>query len=204
MLASINPLVERARHRRYWIAASAYVVGSVIGGALSGAVAGGLGEALASVADLDGGRVVWIIAALCAVALACEVGRVPVPSIHRQVDEAWLGEYREWVYGLGFGVQLGLGFATIVTTASVYLIFVIGVLSGSLTTAVLIGITFGLARALPLLTMARVRSPAQLRAHLARFAAAATPARVVTAAAVAGTAVVAVASVAGGGAPWPS
>jgi len=198
MLASINPLVERGRNSRYWITATAYVVGSLAGGAVTGAIAGALGSTAASLVDLDGTGWVWVVAALCGCALASELGRVRVPSIHRQVDEAWLQEYRGWVYGLGFGFQLGSGFATIVTTASVYLVFVIAALSGSLLSGLVVGITFGLVRAVPLLTMARVRHPAQLRAHLARFAAWAPRASAITAAVVGLTAVVALSSA------WPS
>lgn len=201
MLASINPLVERARRSRYWITATAYVLGSIVGGAVTGLVAGGLGTLLGAAVDLGGSPTGWLIASLSAVALACEIGRLPVPSNHRQVDEAWLEEYRGWVYGLGFGLQLGLGFATIVTTASVYLVFVIAVLSGSLVSGLVVGVTFGVVRSLPLLAMARVHSPSQLRRHLARFAAWAPRASSVTAVAVACTGIVVV--VTGGGAAWP-
>jgi hypothetical protein len=31
------------------------------------------------------------------------------PSWQRQVDERWLTTYRGWVYGAGFGFQLGAG-----------------------------------------------------------------------------------------------
>jgi len=202
MLASINPLVERARRSRYWITATAYVIGSVVGGAVAGLVAGGLGVLVSAAVDVGGSATTWAIAVLSAVALACEIGRLPVPSIHRQVDEAWLDEYRGWVYGLGFGLQLGLGFATIVTTASVYLVFLVAVLSGSLVWGVAIGVTFGLVRALPLLAMARVRNPSQLRRSLARFAACAPRASSVTAWVVAATGIVAVVSMARGGAVW--
>lgn len=202
MLASINPLVERARRSRYWITATAYVVGSIVGGAVAGLVAGGLGVLLGTVVDLGGSAAGWLIALLSALALACEIGRLPVPTIHRQVDEAWLEEYRGWVYGFGFGIQLGLGFATIVTTASVYLVFAIAVLSGSLGWGLAIGVTFGLVRALPLLTMARVRDPSHLRRMLARFAAWAPRASLVTAAVVAATGVGAVVVVASGTGTW--
>lgn len=200
MLASINPLVERGRNSRYWITSTAYVVGSVAGGAVTGLLAGGLGAAVRRIADLDGAVLAAAVAVLCGCALAAELGRVRVPSIHRQVDEAWLEEYRGWVYGVGFGFQLGLGLATIVTTASVYLVFVVAALSGSVGAALVVGITFGFVRALPLLTMARVRNPAELRAHLARFAGWAPRASWATAAVVGLTAVVALTTAAVGGA----
>src|SRR4249919_1505358 len=71
-----------------------------------------------------------------------------IPSWHRQVNEDWLTQYRGWVYGLGFGVQLGLGVVTIVTTAAVYLTWVAAFVSGSAAIGAAVGAAFGLARAL--------------------------------------------------------
>src|SRR5262249_43179265 len=51
----------------------------------------------------------------------------------------------------GFGVQLGLGVVTIVTTATVYATWMAAVLSGGAPAGAAIGATFGLARALPVL-----------------------------------------------------
>ena len=39
--------------------------------------------------------------------------------------------YRGWVYGVGFGAQLGLGFITLVACAAIYCAFAIEFLSGS-------------------------------------------------------------------------
>ena len=69
----------------------------------------------------------------------------------RQVDENWLNEYRGWVYGLGFGFQLGAGVLTYITTAAVYVAFAAALLVGSPLAAVAVGAVFGLARGLTLL-----------------------------------------------------
>src|SRR4051812_15517882 len=114
MLASISPLGERARGSRWSLTVAAHVVGSAAGGALAGAVLGLAGSVL-PVSDRGRG---WLVIALLVVAVAFEV--VPtlrLPTIHRQVDEGWLGRYRGWVYGVGYGFQLGLGAVTIVTTS---------------------------------------------------------------------------------------
>ena len=204
MLASINPLVERGRRSRYWITATAYVVGSVAGGAVTGLVAGSLGALVAAVVPVGTTVVAGSIAVLGTVALAFEVTRRRVPSIHRQVDEAWLEVYRGWVYGLGFGFQLGLGLSTIVTTAALYLCVAIAFLSGSVGAGLVIGLAFGLVRALPLLTVARVRDPDALRRHIGRFTTWALPASRVTAVVLALTAVTALVTATTGGDPWPS
>jgi hypothetical protein len=84
-------------------------------------------------------------------------------TLRRQVDDRWLTTYRGWVYGLGFGFQLGLGVATIVTTAAVYAWLLVVALAGSVTAGVVVGALFGLARALPVLAGARVHDGATLR-----------------------------------------
>jgi hypothetical protein len=204
MLASINPLVERARGSRYWISVTAYLVGSVVGGVAMGAFAGSIGAVLGSATPIDGATSLWLVAALAGGVFVAELFRLPVPSIHRQVDEAWLDEYRGWVYGFGFGVQLGLGVATIVTTASLYLVFMVAILAGSPGAGIVVGATFGLVRALPILTTARVRDAGRLRAHLATFSAWAPPMRNATAVAVAAMASAAIVVLSLGGAAWPS
>src|SRR5450631_4176274 len=104
MLASINPLGERTRSQRYSVTVVAYIVGSTVAGAILGAVLGFVGTPAARPE-----------VALTAVALLATVGTLfdgrrgrRVPGPRRQVDESWLVTYRGWVYGAGFGVQLGL------------------------------------------------------------------------------------------------
>jgi hypothetical protein len=85
-----------------------------------------------------------------------------LPSLRRQVNEDWLRRYRGWVYAAGFGFQLGLGVVTIVTISAVYLTFIAALLSGSLMTGLLIGGSFGLLRAMPLVATTRVHLPRHL------------------------------------------
>ena len=58
--------------------------------------------------------------------------------------------------GGGFGFQLGFGVATIVSSAAVYAALLLAILTTSFVGALVIGATFGLLRALPLLTARRV------------------------------------------------
>ena len=75
-----------------------------------------------------------------------------VPGPRRQVDENWLVTYRGWVYGAGFGAQLGLAFVTIVTASATWVAFACALFAGSARRrASSIGAVFGLARALPIL-----------------------------------------------------
>src|SRR4051794_4118344 len=163
MLASINPLGERARGHSFVVTAVAYAIGSML-------AAGGLGVALgATGAAVLGGvgavvRLGLLGAAALAAALVDRAG-VRIPSWRRQVNEDWLTEYRGWVYGLGFGLQLGLGVVTIVTTASVYLTWAAVLLSARPGGGAVIGVAFGAARALPVLAGGRLRTPAAVGAR---------------------------------------
>jgi hypothetical protein len=167
MLASIHPLGERARKRRWGVTVSAYVLGSTVAATLLGGALGGLGGMLALPA-------LWTAAAvvlLCALGLAFDLhlGGLQLPTVHRQVDKDWLDRYRGWVVGVGFGFQLGLGVVTIVDTAAVYLALGLALLASSAGGGAVVGATFGLARALVILGVARVRRPEQLRSALRRM-----------------------------------
>ena len=88
---------------------------------------------------------------------------VRLPTTKRQVDERWLTRYRGWVYGVGFGFQLGLGLVTVVTSAAIYATFAIALLTGSVGAGALIGLVFGLTRGASIFVAARVHDPAGLR-----------------------------------------
>jgi hypothetical protein len=92
---------------------------------------------------------------------AGRMGMAP-PTVHRQVNEQWLFQYRGWYYGLGFGFQLGLGVVTIVTTSAVYLTLLFALSSASPVGGAMVGVAFGLARAGTVLASADVDSPARL------------------------------------------
>jgi len=190
MLTSITPLGERGRRARWGVTVAWYLIGSVLAGAGLGAVAGLSGQLGAGVIHAAGLRppagvslaLLSLAAAAGAVADIVVRGRA-LPGPRRQVDEDWLARYRGWVYGGGFGVQLGVGVSTIVTSASVYVTWAAAVLSASPGAGAVIGVVFGLARGLPVLGMRRVRSAATLAAVHRRLAAAEPAARRATVAA---------------------
>ena len=138
MLSSITPLGERGRHQRWGVTVSAFGFGSCVGGALLGALCGSVGALfLALLARLSGTRVLTLsaigIAAGAAIALSLDAltGRVTVPATTRQVDDQWLYRYRGWVYGGGFGLQLGAGLLTVVPAAIGYFVWILAALTGS-------------------------------------------------------------------------
>jgi hypothetical protein len=79
-----------------------------------------------------------------------------------------MDRYRGWVYGLGYGSQLGLGVATVVTSAATYVTLLGALLAGPGTGALVMGV-YGALRGLTPLLAASVRTPAQLVALHARL-----------------------------------
>ena len=163
MLSSITPLGERGRGNRWGTTVAWFVSGSTVGGAGVGAVLGLVGEGLERLVP-DRVRLAAVVVVAVA-AVAVDAARRPrlLPSWRRQVDERWMDEYRAWVYGVGWGVQLGAGVLTIVSSAGIYLVVALAALLGSLPVGVALGATFGLTRGLTLLTARGLVSPAALR-----------------------------------------
>ncbi len=168
MLSSITPLGERGRRRSWGPTVAALLTGSVLGGAAVGAAAGLLGSAVPAAARPGPAAAAAVVCVLAALGGACDahLGGLGLPTVRRQVNEDWLPRYRGWAVGLGYGAQLGAAVVTIVPTAAVYLALALALLSASPVGGMAVGATFGLARALPVLAMRSVTTPARLaRAH---------------------------------------
>src|SRR5438105_4961496 len=161
MLASITPLGERGRNTTWSITVTAFVVGATAAGAALGAVLAALG---ALVLPGGVGAQVRLVALAATVAVAIALDAMPraVPGPHRQVNERWLDEYRGWVYGLGYGAQLGLGVTTVVSSAGTYVALIAAFLAPVPAAGALIVGCFGAIRGLTLLAGAGVRTPPQL------------------------------------------
>jgi hypothetical protein len=144
-----------------------YLVGAVSGGAAVGALSGA-GGALAF-GGLTTGWVAGIATALAVRAAAIDGFGVRVPSPERQVNESWLTRYRPWVYGLGFGFQLGTGVMTFIKTAAVYLLWLLAALTADPVTGAAVGAWFGLVRGGALLTVASIQDPDTLRSYFRRL-----------------------------------
>jgi cytochrome c biogenesis DsbD-like protein len=162
MLGSINPLGERARHSRWWVTVSVFLLGSTVAGLGLGWLLGFAGEATVSTVAVAGRLAALAVLAALGLVLDLRLFGSALPTLHRQVNEDWLTVYRGWVYGIGFGFQLGLGLVTVVAISAVYVTFAAAFLSGSAVAGAAIGGAFGLLRALPALTVVGVRSGSRL------------------------------------------
>jgi hypothetical protein len=178
MLSQITPIAERGRGHRFGPTAAWFVVGAVLGGLTLG-VAAAIAAAATHAVGLGATAALLLIvgAAFLTAALDSRVFAVAPPFVRRQVNEDWLANYRPWVYGGGFGWQIGVGVSTYVMTAAVFLMIAIGALSANPATAIAIGLAFGLVRGLAVLLGLPLRSLSSLHAFHRRFDSAAEPVR---------------------------
>ena len=157
MLASITPLGERGRRSHWGITISAFLVGATAAGAGAGALLGALGSIV-----LPAHSTLAALAVALAVAVVLDGIPRAVPGPRRQVDERWLDQYRGWVYGAGYGAQLGLGVTTIVSSAATYVALLAAFLTASAPAGAIVLGCFGAVRGLTPLAAAGVRNQGQL------------------------------------------
>jgi len=178
MLSQLTPLAEAGRGHRFVRTAGWFIAGATVGGltlgvvmAVGAAIVGAFGvTAIAALA-------LTALLALAAAAIDARVFGSGPPWVCRQVDEAWLSQYRPWVYAGGFGWQIGAGVATYVMTAAVPLLIIVGALTGNSAVALTLGGLFGLARGGAVLLGARIRNADALYAAHRRFDAWTAPVR---------------------------
>ena len=178
MLSQLTPLAEAGRGHRFARTAGWFVAGATLGGLTLGAlmaagavVVGTLGVGATTALALTA------FLALAAAAIDARVFRAGPPWMCRQVDDAWLSQYRAWVYAGGFGWQIGAGITTYVMTAAVPLLIIVGALTGNPAAALTLGGLFGLVRGGAVLLGARIRTADALYAAHRRFDAWTAPVR---------------------------
>jgi hypothetical protein len=170
MLATVTPVAERGRGHRYRATAAWFIAGGTAGGATLGVVlaALALGVRAAAPSALAIAAIACTVAFLAA-ASDSRVGGFRLPFHSRQVNERWLDQFRPWVYGAGFGWQIGAGLVTYIKAAALYLMIVLAALTASPATALGVGVLFGLTRGLAVLLGRGITSPAALAEFHRRF-----------------------------------
>jgi hypothetical protein len=170
MLSTITPFGERAKGNSYRTTVAWFITGAVIGG-------GSLGVAMALAAfgvqslGLSAHLIGLLALGATLVALASDsgIGGFRLPFHRRQVNERWLDQYRPWVYGAGFGWQIGTGLCTYITTAAVYLMIVLAALTAEPSVALVLGLAFGFLRGIAVLLTRRLTDPSKLRSFHRHF-----------------------------------
>lgn len=166
MLSSITPLGQRARGNSWLRTVLAFWLGASVTAVAVHGLLGLVGE-VTGVADVPP----WVVLIPVVGSAALDLTGLRPWGPRRQVDEDWLGRYRDWVVGFGFGAQLGTGFHTHVPVWGVWGLLTTSLLLG-LPGAVAIGLGFAAGRTALLVTTARVDRPERLAgtmAGLARF-----------------------------------
>jgi len=163
MLATVTPLAERGRGHRYRSTAIWFIAGGTAGGATLGLVMAALALGVQAVdPSTTALAVVACTVAVLAAASDTRLGGFHLPFHSRQVNERWLDQFRPWVYGAGFGWQIGAGLVTYIKTAALYLMIALAALTASPVTALAVGALFGLMRGLAVLLGRGIVSPAAL------------------------------------------
>ena len=171
MLSTITPLAERTRGHRFGVTATWFVLGATAGGATLGLGAALLAAVAGAFLDSTSAAVMAAAFVFAAIAAASDLrvfGR-SLPYHCRQVNELWLNRYRPWVYGAGFGWQIGVGVATFIMTAGVYLMIALAALTASPLAAFGLGVLFGFTRGLAVFGARRITTPEALRSFHRRF-----------------------------------
>lgn len=178
MLSTITPVAEAGRGHSFRSTSVWFVIGSVAGGLTLGGLMAGIALVVAGLGATSS-VALWIVA-VAALLTAASDGRVAgfhLPGHDRQVNERWLDRYRSWVYGAGFGWHIGVGLATYIMTAGLYLLILMGGLSAQPGIAIALGGVFGLVRGLAVYLAAGLDSTEKLLSFHARFESTREPVR---------------------------
>ncbi len=134
-------------------ACAAFAPGAIVGGVLTFGLLSVLGDA-----THGAGRLAYLLAAGIAVAAAAAEARGQriAPQIRRQLPEAWRWRMPLPVAAGLYGILLGLGFTTFVLSFGVWALAGISVALGDPTAGVVVGVAFGIGRALPVVAVAPV------------------------------------------------
>lgn len=154
MVHTIAPVVygqgssERSALWRWLPAMALHIAGAVAGGVLMGGLLGVLGARIPS----EPARQAWGTALLGMLSLLYALHELrllslPYPQWQRQVQAQWRSRFHPYITALLFGIQLGVGYATFVSVATLYVITVAAVMAGSPGYGALLFGLFALARA---------------------------------------------------------
>jgi hypothetical protein len=152
MIETIGPTGHRGGIPTTLAACASFLPGALLGGVITFGQLALLGGLLHD----GGGRIAYGAAALIAAAAALlELrGARIIPQVRRQLPEDWRRRMPLPVAAALYGVLLGLGFTTFVLTFGVWALAAISFALGEPHLGLLLGLAFGLGRALPVVALA--------------------------------------------------
>lgn len=138
MVHTIAPVVygqgsSESCSQRHWLAAMVLHIAGAMGSAV---LLGGLLGAIGAAIPLGSARHTWgaaLLGALCVLYALHElqVISLPHPQWRRQVQAQWRSRSHRHVTALLFGMQLGVGYVTFVSVATLYVVTLAAVVAGS-------------------------------------------------------------------------
>jgi hypothetical protein len=162
-IETIGPTGHTGGPRTTIAACATFLPGAIAGGVLTFGTLALLGELLHGA----GGRAAYVAgAAIALVAAVLEArGTRIVPQIRRQLPEHWRRVMPMPLAAALYGVLLGIGFTTFVLSFGVWALAGVSLALGDSSVGLLVGIAFGVGRALPIVALAPAAgSSAGLRA----------------------------------------
>jgi hypothetical protein len=152
MIETIGPTGHTGGLRTTLAAAATFAPFAVVGGALTFGLLALAGDAAFGAA---GGAAYAVAAAVSLAAAIAEARGTPiVPQVRRQLPVGWRSSAPMPLAAAGYGVLLGLGFTTFVLSYGVWALMGISLALGDPVGGLVIGIAFGVGRALPIVVLA--------------------------------------------------
>jgi cytochrome c biogenesis protein CcdA len=150
MIDTLGPAGHDGGRRRTIAACAAFALGAPLGGIATFAGLSALGAALQG-----GGAALGAGVAIAVVAAALDGLGAPVtPQLRRQVPEAWRRVLPLPLAGFLYGILLGLGFTTYVLAFALPALAAIAVAVADVSLGLVLGVAFGVGRALPIVVLA--------------------------------------------------
>jgi hypothetical protein len=152
MIETIGPTGHTGGRRTTLAACATFLPGALVGGVATFGFLAAAGELVHGA----GGRVAYVVAAAIALlaALAEARGAPIVPQIRRQLPEHWRRVMPTPLAAGLYGILLGLGFTTFVLSFGVWALAGISLAAGDPQLGLVIGLAFGLGRAMPVVALA--------------------------------------------------
>jgi hypothetical protein len=151
MIETIGPTGHTGGLRTTLAASATFAPFALLGGSITFLLLALLGDLLGA-----SGPARYVLAAALAIAAAAAEARGLriVPQVRRQLPVAWRSRLPMPLAAAGYGVLLGLGFTTFVLSYGVWALMGIVLLVADPVAGLVVGIAFGVGRALPIVLLA--------------------------------------------------